>query len=97
MNKIKNYTTIKTIEPVADEVVENLMRKVHLISSKQLAKILSKKSDDTLRKARSQGYGFNFYTDKQGKVFYNLPEILKEIGLILWSKTIQDVAIETKP
>ena len=83
MNKIKNYTTIKTIEPVADEVVENLMRKVHLISSKQLAKILSKKSDDTLRKGRSQGYGFNFYTDKQGKVFYNLPEILKEIGLIL--------------
>jgi hypothetical protein len=83
MNKIKNYTTIKTIEPVADEVVENLMRKVHLISSKQLAKILSKKSDDTLRKARSQGYGFNFYTDKQGKVFYNLPEILKEIGLTL--------------
>ena len=70
MNKIKNYTTIKTIEPVADEVVENLMRKVHLVSSKQLAKILSKKSDDTLRKARSQGYGFNFYTDK-------------EIGLIL--------------
>ena len=83
MNKIKNYTTIKTIEPVADEVVENLMRKVHLVSSKQLAKILSKKSDDTLRKARSQGYGFNFYTDKQGKVFYNLPEILKEIGLTL--------------
>ena len=83
MNKIKNYTTIKTIEPVADEVVEKLMRKVHLVSSRQLAKILSKKSDDTLRKARSQGYGFNFYTDKQGKVFYNLPEILKEIGLIL--------------
>ena len=83
MNKIKNYTTIKTIEPVADEVVEKLMRKVHLVSSKQLAKILSKKSDDTLRKARSQGYGFNFYTDKQGKVFYNLPEILKEIGLTL--------------
>tara|TARA_R110000751_G_scaffold216311_1_gene319619 strand:- start:89 stop:340 length:252 start_codon:yes stop_codon:yes gene_type:complete len=83
MNKIKNYTTIKTIEPVADEVVEKLMRKVHLVSSRQLAKILSKKSDDTLRKGRSQGYGFNFYTDKQGKVFYNLPEILKEIGLTL--------------
>jgi len=83
MEKIKIYKTEQVIEPVSNKVLSAIMQKCTLVSSKQLATILSKKSDDTLRKGRSTGYGFNYYKDKRGKVYYNLPEILKEIKMTI--------------
>ena len=46
-------------------------------------KIFSKKNDNSFRAARSNGHGFKYYKDKDGNVWYCLPEILKELGVNL--------------
>lgn len=66
---------------ISDEALKNILPNLQLVSSKQLAKILTKRNDNGLRSARSAGTGFNWYKDKFGNVYYNLPEIMKEIGV----------------
>ena len=66
---------------ISDEALKNLLPKLQLVSSKQLSKILTKKNDDALRVARSENRGFNWYKDKFGHIYYNLPEVMKEIGV----------------
>ena len=60
------------------------MKSFTFVNSKQLAKILGKPNDNSLRAARSNGTGFKFYKDKQGNVYYNLIEVFKELGVKLW-------------
>ena len=59
------------------------INQVQLVSGKQLAAIFSKKNDSSYRAARSKGYGWKTYTDINGNVFYNLPEILTSMGIKL--------------
>ena len=66
---------------ISDEALENLLPKLQLVSSKQLSKILTKKNDDALRVARSENRGFSWYKDKFGNVYYNLPEVMKDVGV----------------
>jgi len=66
---------------ISDEALKNLLPKLQLVSSKQLSKILTKKNDNALRTARSENRGFSWYKDKFGNVYYNLPEVIKEIGV----------------
>ena len=66
---------------ISDEALKNILPNLQLVSSKQLAKILTKRNDNGLRAARSAGTGFNWYKDKVGNVYYNLPEVMKEIGV----------------
>ena len=61
--------------------VKNILSDFHLVSSRQLALILSKKNDDCLRVARCENRGFTWYKDKDGNVYYNLPEVMREIGI----------------
>ena len=68
---------------LSDEAIASVSDKVLLISSKQLSKILGKKNDNSLRAARSNGTGFKSYKDKQGHVYYNLIEVLNELGIKL--------------
>ena len=65
----------------SDEVLKEIQKRFLLVSSKQLAHFLGKKNDSSLRAARSTGTGFKAYKDPHGNVYYNLIEILKEIGL----------------
>lgn len=65
----------------SDEVLKDIQKKFLLVSSKQLAHFLGKKNDSSLRAARSNGTGFRPYKDQHGNVWYNLIEILNEIGL----------------
>ena len=66
---------------ISDEALENLLPKLQLVSSKQLSKILTKKNADALRVARSENRGFSWYKDKFGNVYYNLPEVMKDVGV----------------
>ena len=66
---------------ISDEALENLLPKLQLVSSKQLSKILTKKNDDALRVARSENRGLSWYKDKFGNVYYNLPEVMKDVGV----------------
>ena len=66
---------------LSDAALASISGKVLLVSSKQLAKILGKKNDNSLRAARSQRTGFKSYTDKRGNVYYNLIEVFNEIGI----------------
>ena len=68
---------------LSDEVIASLSDKVLLVSSIQLSKILGKKNDNSLRAARSNRTGFKFYKDKHGNVYYNLIEVLNELGIKL--------------
>jgi hypothetical protein len=78
-----NYAQeLKTI-CLSDTAIASLSDKVLLVSSAQLAKILGKKNDSSLRASRSQGTGFKFYKDKQGNIYYNLIEVFKELGIKL--------------
>jgi len=67
----------------SDAALASISDRVLLVSSRQLAKILGKKNDNSLRAARSNGTGFKFYTDRSGNVYYNLIEVFKEIGVKL--------------
>ena len=66
---------------ISDDALKNLLPKLQLVSSKQLSKILTKKNDDALRVARSENRGFSWYKDKFGNVYYNLPEVMKDVGV----------------
>lgn len=68
---------------IDDEALRELMKSFTFVSSKQLAKIFTKKNDNSFRAARSNGHGFKYYKDKDGNVWYCLPEILKELGVNL--------------
>jgi len=65
----------------SDEVLKEIQKSFLLVSSKQLAHFLGKKNDSSLRAARAKGTGFKHYKDRHGNVYYNLIEILNEIGL----------------
>ena len=69
---------------LSDEAIASISDKVLLVSSVQLAKILGKKNDNSLRASRSNGTGFNSYKDKQGNVYYNLIEVFNQLGIKLW-------------
>ena len=68
---------------LSDAAIASISERVLLVSSKQLAKILGKPNDNSLRASRSNGTGFKFYKDKQGNVYYNLIEVFKELGIKL--------------
>ena len=68
---------------MSDEAIASISDRVSLVSSKQLAKILGKKNDNSLRAARSNKTGFKTYKDKQGNVYYNLIEVFNELGITL--------------
>ena len=68
---------------LSDAAIASISDRVLLVSSKQLAKILGKKNDSSLRSQRSNKTGFKSYTDKNGNVYYNLIEVFKELGVEL--------------
>ena len=68
---------------LSDAAIASIADRVLLVSSKQLAKILGKKNDSSLRSQRSNKTGFIFYTDKKGNVYYNLIEVFEELGVSL--------------
>lgn len=70
---------------LSDAAIASLSDKVLLVSSKQLAKILGKPNDNSLRASRSNGTGFKAHKDKKGNVYYNLIEVFKELGIKLWT------------
>ena len=77
-NKKINLDT--KINKLNDEAVNKLLEDFQMVSSKQLAKILSKKNDDSLRVARCENRGFTWYKH-DGTVYYNLPEVMREIRI----------------
>ena len=68
---------------LSDEAIASISDRVLLVSSVQLAKILGKKNDNSLRASRSNGTGFKSYKDKQGNVYYNLIKVFNELGIKL--------------
>ena len=66
------------INKLNDEAVNKLLENFQMVSSKQLALILSKKNDDCLRVARCENRGFTWYKH-DGSVYYNLPEVMREL------------------
>ena len=68
----------KKINKLNDEAVNKLMEDFQMVSSKQLAKILTKDNDNSLRVARCENRGFTWYKH-EGSVYYNLPEVMREI------------------
>ena len=68
---------------IDDEALRELMKSFTFVSSKQLAKILGKPNDNSLRASRSNGTGFKAHKDKKGNVYYNLIEVFKELGIKL--------------
>ena len=84
MNKTYKQVPINLSEfQIKDETLKEILQQVQFVNSKQLAKIFSKKNDNSFRAARSKGHGFNYYKDKDGNVWYCLPQILKELGVNL--------------
>ena len=68
---------------LSDEAIASLSDRVLLVSSVQLAKILGKKNDNSLRASRSGKTGFKSYKDNQGNVYYNLIAVFNELGVKL--------------
>ena len=66
------------INKLNDEAVNKLLEEFQMISSKQLATILSKQNDNSLRVARCENRGFTWYKH-DGSVYYNLPEVMREL------------------
>ena len=75
----RRVKTDLTSKQLTDTEVETILPKLQLVNSKQLAKILSKPNDNSLRAQRCQNTGYRFYKDKFGNVYYNLPEVMKEL------------------
>ena len=73
--KINLNTKINKLD---DESVNEFLKDFQMVSSKQLAKILSKNNDNSLRVARCENRGFTWYKH-EGTVYYNLPEVMREI------------------
>ena len=61
---------------IDDEALRELMKSFTFVSSKQLAKIFTKKNDNSFRAARSNKHGFDYYKDKNDNIIYNFPEVL---------------------
>ena len=61
---------------IDDEALRELMKSFTFVSSKQLAKIFTKKNDNSFRAALSNKHGFDYYKDKNDNIFYNFPEVL---------------------
>ena len=76
---ITNTKSLKELQ-LNDDQINYILEKVRLVSTKQLSTIINK-TPAALRKARQGGYGFPFFRDKDGKIFYNLPTVLKQIGI----------------
>ena len=76
LDKKNNLNT--QINKLDDAAVKKLMESFQMVSSKQLAKILSKPNDNSLRVARCENRGFTWYKH-DGSVYYNLPEVMREI------------------
>ena len=76
LDKKNNLNT--QINKLDDAAVKKLMESFQMVSSKQLAKILSKPNDNSLRVARCENRGFSWYKH-DGTVYYNLPEVMREI------------------
>ena len=66
------------INKLNDDAVNKLLEDFQMVSSKQLAKILTKDNDNSLRVARCENRGFTWYKH-EGSVYYNLPEVMREI------------------
>ena len=66
------------INKLDDAAVNKLLEDFQMVSSKQLAQILSKPNDNSLRVARCENRGFSWYKH-DGTVYYNLPEVMREI------------------
>ena len=77
MKNKKQNLDIK-INKLNDEAVNKLLGDFQMVSSKQLAQILSKPNDNSLRVARCENRGFTWYKH-DGTVYYNLPEVMREI------------------
>ena len=77
MKNKKQNLDIK-INKLNDEAVNRLLEDFQMVSSKQLAKILTKDNDNSLRVARCENRGFTWYKH-EGSVYYNLPEVMREI------------------
>jgi len=77
MKNKKQNLDIK-INKLNDEAVNKLLGDFQMVSSKQLAQILSKPNDNSLRVARCENRGFSWYKH-DGSVYYNLPEVMREI------------------
>ena len=73
--KINLNTKINKLDSAA---VNKLLESFQMVSSKQLAQILSKPNDNSLRVARCENRGFSWYKH-DGSVYYNLPEVMGEI------------------
>ena len=73
--KINLNTKINKLD---DAAVNKLFEDFHMVSSKQLALILSKPNDNSLRVARCENRGFTWYKH-DGSVYYNLPEVMHEM------------------
>ena len=76
LDKKNNLNT--QINKLDDAAVKKLMESFQMVSSKLLAKILSKPNDNSLRVARAENRGFTWYKHN-GSVYYNLPEVMREI------------------
>ena len=61
---------------IKDETLKDILQQVQFVSSKQLAKLFTKKNDNSFRAARSNKHGFDYYKDKNDNIFYNFPEVL---------------------
>ena len=77
----RKVKTDLSAQKISDEALEKILPKLQLVSSKQLAIILTKKNDNSLRAQRCQNTGFSWYKDNLGNVYYNLPEVMNEIGV----------------
>ena len=78
MTKNKKTNLDTKLNKLNDEAVNKLLEDFQMVSSKQLAKILSKPNDNSLRVARCENRGFTWYKH-DGTVYYNLPEVMREI------------------
>jgi len=66
------------INKLNDEAVNKLLEEFQMVSSKQLAKLLSKDNDNSLRVARCENRGFTWYKH-DGSVYYNWPQVMREM------------------
>tara|TARA_R110000824_G_scaffold211065_1_gene396978 strand:- start:134 stop:388 length:255 start_codon:yes stop_codon:yes gene_type:complete len=78
MTKNKKTNLDTKLNKLNDEAVNKLLEDFQMVSSKQLAQILSKPNDNSLRVARCENRGFTWYKH-DGTVYYNLPEVMREI------------------
>ena len=78
MTKNKKTNLDTKLNKLNDEAVNKLLEDFQMVSSKQLAQILSKPNDNSLRVARCENRGFTWYKH-DGAVYYNLPEVMREI------------------